>query len=120
MKINLSPIVLFLYKKYEKENISLLEYLIENQTKLTLYTSKDPDIAIPWIFTKVDVDMTKNTKTVYYRSVGETKEDSISIKQVDAIVLKNPFKLIQSQKEIGIFSKIFNSLLDRGSKLSSL
>ena len=120
IKINLAPVVLFLYKKYEQENSSLIQYLIDNRIKLTLYTSNDPDISIPCIFTKIAYDEEKNVKKVSYRSVGETNDNSISLKQLDAIVLRNPFKLIQSTKEIGFFSKVLSFFMARGSKMSSL
>lgn len=120
MKINLSPVVLFLYKKFEKENTSLVEYLIENKTKLTLYTSKDPDIGIPCVFTNIEIDKENQKKMIYYKSVGETTEDKISLRQLDALVLRNPYKLVQSTKEIGFFSKLFTTLTTRGSKFSSL
>ena len=120
MKINLSPIIIFLYKKYEKENLSLVQYLIENNTKLTLYTSKDPDIGIPCTFTRIENDDNNNSKLIYYKSVGEKEENSLKVKQLDALVLRNPHKLIQSTKEIGIFTKIFDTLFSRGSKFTSL
>ena len=115
MKINLSPIVLFLYKRYEKENISLIKYLADAKTKLVLYTSKDPDIGIPCQFTNVSED-----KKVSYLASGEKTEEQIGIRQVDALVLRQPYKLIQSMNEIGFFSKLMDKIFGRGKKFTSV
>lgn len=115
MKINLSPIVLFLYKKFEKENLSLIKYLVESKAKVVLYTSKDPDIGIPCEFTNVNKD-----NQVFYIASGETKEEQLGVRQVDAVVLRQPYKLIQSTNEIGFFSKMADKVFSRGKKFTSV
>jgi Zn-dependent protease with chaperone function len=115
MKINLSPIVLFLYKRFENENMALIRFLIKTKTKIVMYTSKDPDIGIPCELTNITED-----KKVYYRGCGEIKEDFLGLRQVDALVLRYPFKLIQSTAEIGIFSKLFDKILSKSSKLQNV
>ena len=103
-----------MYKRFNKQNIDLVNNLAAQNVPLTVYSSIDPDIGIPCIFKNLtDVNIAINDGKVHYNMPGEIEEFSIFIKQLDGIVVRYPYYLLVPRKENGIFTRLFMNLSNR-------
>ncbi|MHA2363678.1 MAG: M48 family metallopeptidase [Candidatus Hodarchaeales archaeon] len=115
LNFSLPPIVVIFYKRFKEENIQFVKHLAHKSIPVTLYSVKDPDIGIPCIIKRVQD--TSESNLVIYQSPGESKEEQMTIKKLDAIVLRFPFVLVNPKSEFGVFSKLFLRISNKGDEM---
>lgn len=111
LAFQISPVVIVLYKRFKDENLAFIKALINRGVELTLYTSKDPDIGVPCRFVSTRVE--GDEVIVEYLSPDEEGVVDVKLRQIDAVVLRRPWIMVNPRKEIGFFTKLYMRVTDR-------
>ena len=116
MIVSVPPFILPLHKKLSSENQLLINGLAEKSIALTMYSAIDPDIGIPLQFRR---PLPKNSQVdsgeeFEFRMAGDETAHRVKMKQIDAIVVKFPYYLVQLKAENGFFSRLLMKMSNRG------
>ena len=105
----LPPLFIPVYKRFKEENLQLVKSLAKLQIPLFLYSSIDPDLAIPCRFINDDFD----PEHINYMMPGDDQVHNLKLKQIDGFVIRQPFYLLLPKNENGIFTRIYMKLSNR-------
>ncbi|MFW9992807.1 MAG: M48 family metalloprotease [Candidatus Odinarchaeota archaeon] len=123
----LPPFFVIFDKKKQENQRNILESLMDEKANLVLYEKEDLEIGVPGYITalsyleendeKTNIQKNKSVKDYKIKFGSQTEEREYLASQVDAMLVKPPYYLFYTKKEVSLGSRVGIYWENRGKRL---